>query len=80
MAHMSPHMTLKNFIMRQTAGSERHPSQVQIASSTSPTMGPHERLGNAFRSGVLFDSSSGLAMCNCPHSATGEPPSRQKQT
>ena len=59
MDQMSPYMALnESLIMRRVA--ERHPSQVQIVSSTGiiPATGPHERLGNAFHGGVLFDLSS----------------------
>jgi len=58
MEQVSPYMTLNEKLVRQIAAVERHLSQVQIASSTSPTTGPHERLGSAFHCGVLFDLSS----------------------
>jgi len=57
---MSPYMALDedSELIRQIAAIGRHLSQVQIASPTSPTTGPHERLGNAFHGGILFGLSS----------------------
>ena len=71
MDQMSPYMALnESLIMRRIAG--RHPSQVQIASSTGiiPTTGPHERFGNAFHSGVLFDLSSEFLLSSDVQSST----------
>ena len=56
MEQMLPSMTLnEKLVMRQIAAIERQPSQVQSASSISPTSGPYERLGNSSHCGVLFD-------------------------
>jgi len=58
MEQVSPYLTLNEKLVRQIAAVERHLSQVQIALSTSPISGPHERLGSAFHCDVLFDLSS----------------------
>ena len=41
---------------------ELRPSQVQVASSISPTARHHERLGNAFHNGVLVDLSLRISL------------------
>ena len=56
MEQMSPYLALDEDLMRRIA--EHQPNLNQTASSISPATRPHERLGNTFHGGVLFDSSS----------------------
>jgi len=58
MDQMPRYVTLNEQLVRQIAAIECHLGQFQIALSISPTTGPHERLGNTFHCGVLFDSYS----------------------
>jgi len=73
MEQMSPYLSLNEKLVRQIAAVERHLSQVQVASSTSPTTGPHERLGTRSIAVSYLThppSFSGIAMCNRPHRPT----------